>query len=210
MDNCLKLIIKHFLASAIPKPTTEKFQEIIKDFYEKWNYPNCGGAIDGKHVRVNCPANAGSSIQSFYWQLSTLITNLSLSTLALMEEKATQVYKFIAQSQCGIEIDENKFKFPGIYLKSEMGKQINSGTFGIPPPAALPNTDTILPNVIIGDEAFALTNTMMKPYPRHQSLVDRSKTIYNYRHSRARRTTENAFGNVVVFPYIFHADQHKR
>lgn len=84
-----------------------------------------------------------------------------------------------------------------------MGKLINSGHFNIPPPAALPETDVELPNVILGDEAFALTNTMMKPYPRLQSLHDQSKAIYNYRHSRARRTTENAFGIMSSYFRIF-------
>lgn len=84
-----------------------------------------------------------------------------------------------------------------------MGRLINAGNFNIPPPAALPQTDLLLPNVILGDEAFALTNSMMKPYPRQQSLHDKSKAIYNYRHSRARRTTENAFGILSSYFRIF-------
>lgn len=85
-----------------------------------------------------------------------------------------------------------------------MGRLINSGNFNIPPPAALPNTDVVLPNVVLGDEAFALTTSMMKPFPRQQSLYDRTKTIYNYRHSRARRTTENVFGILSSYFRIFH------
>lgn len=52
----------------------------------------------------------------------------------------------------------------------------------------------MLPNVILGDEAFGLHENMMKPYPRNQSLIDKTKAVYNYRHSRARRTSENTFG----------------
>ena len=43
----------------------------------------------------------------------------------------------------------------------------------------------------------------MKPYPRNQSLIDKSKGIYNYRLSRARRTTENAFGIMCAYFRIF-------
>lgn len=82
----------------------------------------------------------------------------------------------------------------GIFLKSSMGRAIEQGEFNMPPPAAIPFTDIVLPHVILGDEAFALKVNMMKPYPRQQSLHEHDKAIYNYRHSRARRTTENAFG----------------
>lgn len=89
-----------------------------------------------------------------------------------------------------------------------MGKMVNSGNFNIPPPVALPSSNIILPHVILGDEAFALNCTMMKPYPRAQSLHDESKAIYNYRHSRARRTTENCFGIMSAYFRIFHTPIH--
>ncbi|XP_030757969.1 uncharacterized protein LOC115883711 [Sitophilus oryzae] len=51
----------------------------------------------------------------------------------------------------------------------------------------------ILPYVVVGDEAFALTNYMMRPYPR-SGILNRRKKIFNYRLSRARRIVELAFG----------------
>ncbi|CAK9289785.1 unnamed protein product, partial [Gordionus sp. m RMFG-2023] len=30
-------------------PTLEMFEEVAKGFDERWNFPNCIGAIDGKH-----------------------------------------------------------------------------------------------------------------------------------------------------------------
>lgn len=81
-----------------------------------------------------------------------------------------------------------------------MGQSIKSGNFNIPPPAALPKSNVVLPNVILGDEAFALTKSMMKPYPRVQSLHDNTKAVYNY---RARRTTENVFGIMSSYFRIF-------
>lgn len=89
-----------------------------------------------------------------------------------------------------------------------MGKMIESNNFNLPPPAALPHTNVIVPNMLIGDEAFALTKNMMKPYPRQQSLLDPSKAIYNYRHSRARRTTENAFGIMSSYFRVFFTPVH--
>lgn len=59
------------------------------------------------------------------------------------------------------------------------------------------------PHVILGDEAFALHENLMKPFPRNQSLIDRTKAIYNYRHSRARRVSENAFGILAAYFRLF-------
>ena len=44
----------------------------------------------------------------------------------------------------------------------------------------------------VGDDAFALKAYLMKPYP--QSGLTDDRRIYNYRHSRARRLSENLFG----------------
>ena len=34
--------------------------DIAKKFEEKWNFPNCLEAVDGKHIVMQCPPNAGS------------------------------------------------------------------------------------------------------------------------------------------------------
>ncbi|GFU18669.1 DDE Tnp4 domain-containing protein [Trichonephila clavipes] len=47
-------------------------------------------------------------------------------------------------------------------------------------------------HVIIGDDAFPLRPDLMKPFSKH-GLSDEEK-IFNYRTSRARRVSENAFG----------------
>ena len=44
----------------------------------------------------------------------------------------------------------------------------------------------------MGDEIFLLKTYLMRPYPG--SGITESESIYNYRHSRARRVIENAFG----------------
>lgn len=74
-----------------------------------------------------------------------------------------------------------------------------------PEPSKLPNTDIEVPYMILGDEAFPLLNNLMKPYPRDQSTIDTTKAIYNYRHSRARRVVENAFGILSNTFRVFHS-----
>ena len=41
-------------------PTEQDWQRIEKEFYECWNFPNCLGMADGKHVVITAPAKSGS------------------------------------------------------------------------------------------------------------------------------------------------------
>jgi hypothetical protein len=43
----------------IPK-TEAEWKVIMKEFNDQWNYPNCLGAVDGKHVSIKTPPHTGS------------------------------------------------------------------------------------------------------------------------------------------------------
>ena len=92
----------------------------------------------------------------------------------------------------------------GIFANSALGQSLKEGTLNIPQdqvlPGSPPNNDPI-PFVIVGDEAFPLKTYLMRPYPG-RNLTD-EKRIYNYRHSRARRLSENVFGILAARWRIF-------
>lgn len=62
----------------------------------------------------------------------------------------------------------------------------------IPANLTVPNTDTQVPYVIVGDEEFPLKPYLMRPYSGDK--LDDRKRNFNYRLSRARRTSGNTFG----------------
>lgn len=184
----LQSICRNMVHVYLPQPTEERLKENAKQFFTRWNYPNCCGAIDGKHIRIRCPSNSGSLFFNYKAFFSVVL-------LAVVD--ANCKYIAVDIGSYGREGDA------GIYVKSNIGKQIVNGEFHIPPESPMPQTSIIQPHVILGDEAFALTQTMMKPYPKNQSNADSTKAIYNYRHSRARRTTENTFGITCQYFRIF-------
>lgn len=55
--------------------------------------------------------------------------------------------------------------------------------------------------IIVGDDAFPLKPVLLKPYSRKH--LTREQKIFNYRLSRARRISENAFGILVSKFRIF-------
>ncbi|XP_029674117.1 uncharacterized protein LOC115242168 [Formica exsecta] len=48
-----------------PSKTTEEWLHLAKEFKERWDFNHCTGAIDGKHVIIECPPNAGSSYYNY-------------------------------------------------------------------------------------------------------------------------------------------------
>ena len=60
--------------------------------------------------------------------------------------------------------------------------------------------------MISGDDAFALKNYMMKLFPQRNLTIE--KRIYNNRHSRARRISENMFGILANRWRVFHTAMH--
>lgn len=159
-------------------PTTDEWLEIANVFWNTWNFPNCIGALDGKHVTITAPFNSGSLYFNYKKTFSIVL-------LALVDAN----YRFIA-----VDIGSyGKNSDGGIFANSKLGKCLARDKLNVPGERKLPNTDTVMPHVIVGDEAFPLKSYLLRPYPKTQ-IDDVKKQHYNYRLSRARRVSENGFG----------------
>ena len=55
-------IVEEYAHEVITCPTTtEEWLPIATQFGERWNFHHAVGALDGKHVPIHCPPNAGSN-----------------------------------------------------------------------------------------------------------------------------------------------------
>lgn len=166
----------------MPSPDENRWKEIAQNFYNKWNFPNLVGAIDGKHVIIQAPPNSGSNYFCYKKTFSVVL-------LALVDAN----YRFIS-----VDIGAYGKNFDGgIFASSALGKAMKKNELHLPPDRQLPGSQEILPYVLIGDEAFPLSKNLMRPYSVDQTRVDETKKIFNYRLSRARNVSENSFGILV-------------
>ena len=99
------------------------------------------------------------------------VTNLHMLTLGLKEKTAIHLF----------------FRKPFFF------KLLIRNKLHIPPSGPSFTNDTgNCPFVFVGDEAFSLSENLMRPYAGH-NLSEKQK-IFNYRLCRARRYVECAFG----------------
>ena len=174
-------------------PETEtEWKHISKEFFELWNFPNCLGCIDGKHVVIQAPGKSGSAYYNYKKSFSIVL-------LAVCDAK----YQFTL-----VDIGEPGRKSDsGIYATSELGRAIESNTLNYPKGEVKIDGyhDNIkFPYVFLSDEGFALKKHMMRPYPSHANTqYNKSEVIFNYRLSRARRVIENTFGILATRFRIF-------
>lgn len=133
--------------------------------------------MDGKHIAIRCPLKSGPNYYN-YKQFYSIVL------LAFVDAD----YKFI-YIDCGCN---GRVSDGGVFANSTLFQTLESNTLHIPPGKPLPQRNTPVPFVIVGDEAFPLKSYLMKPYPSRN--LDQNKRIFNYRLSRARRIVENVFG----------------
>ena len=142
--------------------------------------------MNGKHVALFHPIRRGSTCYNYEGFNSILL-------LAL----ANADYKFVY-----VDIGCQGRLTDGAVLKNaSFYKAINTNSLNPKPLPDIPNANgsfhidshrqTSVLYVFVADDVFPISTIFMKPYA-HKNLLE-SYILYNYRLSRARRTTENAF-----------------
>ena len=61
MPETCEAIIQEYADEVMRCPsTTEEWKKVSKEFSARWDFHNAISAIDGKHIAICCPNNAGS------------------------------------------------------------------------------------------------------------------------------------------------------
>lgn len=174
-----RAIERQMMAAQFPKPTEQMWRNIATNFWEKWDFPNCIGAIDGKHINIRAPHKSGS----LYFNYKK---NFSIVLLALVDADC-----WFVNVQVG---DYGRSSDGGTYSSSDLGRGMAAGALQVPADCPLPGSGKHgnMPFTMVGDAAFPSKPYLMKPFAGQR--IPKKWGIYNYRLSRARMVAECAFG----------------
>ncbi|KAL8596868.1 hypothetical protein ACOMHN_060676 [Nucella lapillus] len=176
--------------------TADEWQGLADEFEQRWQFPNCIGAIDGKHIQIRSPG--GGSDYFNYQSYNSIIL------LALVDAKYCITWFSVG---CNGRAGD-----AAVFSQSSLAEcmEDEENRLGIPAPKPLPGRVDPVPYVIVGDDAFGLKPYMMKPYTFKSTLTSsgaatdpaemerRKQRLFDYRLSRARRLSENVFGILVA------------
>ncbi|KAL8569159.1 hypothetical protein ACOMHN_020286 [Nucella lapillus] len=176
--------------------TADEWQGLADEFEQRWQFPNCIGAIDGKHIQI-CSPGGGSDYFNYQSYNSIIL-------LALVDAKYCITWFSVG---CNGRAGD-----AAVFSQSSLAEcmEDKENRLGIPAPKPLPGRVDPVPYVIVGDDAFGLKPYMMKPYPFKSTLTSsgaatdpaeierRKQRLFDYRLSRARRLSENVFGILVA------------
>lgn len=172
VNETCKVLWEKLQPTFLPHPTRAQWSRIADKFFQKAKFPNCIGAVDGKRVAIQKPPGSRSND-----------TN-SIIVMAI----ADAGYRFVAVDM----VTDGRTNDYTVFKQSRIGKSLSKKSFGIPSPRPLPGTEgPPVPFVLVGDEAFQMSENLMTPYA--SSTLNTTEQIYNNRLSKARDYVECAF-----------------
>ncbi|GFS58015.1 DDE Tnp4 domain-containing protein [Trichonephila clavipes] len=103
---------------------------VAEEFWAKWNFPLCLGAMDGKHMRIKPPSHSGATYRNYKGFFSIV-------QLALVDANLKFLY---------VDVGTNgRASDGGVWGKSKLRHAIKNGDINIPEAAALPGSASKLP-----------------------------------------------------------------
>ncbi len=169
--NCL-------LPDCMPVPDAAEWRGIAAEFQHLLSFPNCLGAMDGKHVVIEAPPSSGSLYYNYKGTFSIVL-------LAVVD--ARYRFRVVDIGAYGRNSDG------GTLAASAFGSALRQSTLRIPEDCPLPGAEHLgaMPYVFLADEAFPLCCNILRPYPGHNTG---ERNVFHFRLSHARRMVECTFG----------------
>ncbi|KAJ8672373.1 hypothetical protein QAD02_003632 [Eretmocerus hayati] len=157
----------------------QEWDAIAQGFWDKYQIPNCVGALDGKHFRIRQPAHSGAS----FWNWKRFY---SVNVMAVCDSDG--YFMWVSAGALGSLNDSTVFRNTnlGAALYQDDLPIINQRS-------RLPNTDVNLTRFLIADGGFPLERFMLRPFPTVRPMP-LERRIFNIRLGTARRVIERAFG----------------
>ncbi|CAK1592743.1 unnamed protein product [Parnassius mnemosyne] len=171
----------------MPLQATE-WKRVAKDFEDRWNFPHCLGAMDGKHIRIICPPNSGTQYFNYKQFFSIVL-------FAVTDARYNFLYV-----HAGVQ---GRISDGGVFRHTAFGQALLNQNLDIPHCEPLPGREVSTPYVFLANDAFPLTENICKPYTVDLNIGS-PKRVCNYRISRARRIVENSFGILASIFRILH------
>lgn len=145
------------------------------------------GAIDGKHIVLQAPFNTESTYFNYKKSFSIIL-------LALVD--ADYCFTFIDVGAQG------RMNDAGVFASTTLYRKMMRRELSLPSTEPLPGRHKSVPYIFVGDDAFPLSNSLLKAYSGNH-IRGSMERIFNYRLCRARRIVENVFGILASVFRIF-------
>ena len=163
--------MKYLVPLYLKVPSTEE-----KWLSTCWRYPNAIQVINGKHKVIWKPSHGASH----YYNCK------HLNSIILMAIAGPNYECLYADTGTN-----GRVKDGSVWNKCGFSEALETQELSVPGLRCLPRVVQIISFVLVGNDAVALKTHMIKSYPRQNLTTERR--VYNYRHSRERRISENLF-----------------
>lgn len=143
--------------------------------------------MDGKHVVIEAPIHSGSEFYNYKGSFSIVL-------FAIVDANYNFLYANVGT--------QGRISDGGVFKSTSFHKLMERSSLNRPQNCILPGRKKPVPYVLVADDAFPLSTSILKPYSGHQEKQSKNR-LFNYRLSRARRVVENVFGIMASIFRVF-------
>ncbi len=156
-------------------------------FQRETFFHHCIGAIDGRHMTIQCPINANSLYFNYKGRHSIVL-------LGVCDANYCFIYANVGA--------QGRISDGGVFNATSFATKLAGDDLNLPPAEPLAPGRPPVPYVIVGDAAFGLKKNLMIPHAGNHDCGTHER-IFNYRLSAARSRIENTFGLLTTVFRIF-------